>query len=316
MTEPSAAVGTIDVSVLIVNWNAGDLLRRCVASLPEAFAGLAGEAIVVDNGSTDDSLAGLPRVAWLSVLRRADNPGFAVANNVAARQARGRLLLLLNPDTECRPGAIRTLVELAEARPDSAAVGPMLVNPDGSLQRSAWIGFPGLLPALIDALYLWKLAALPAVRRMEPRPAADLAPIDVDHLLGACMLIPRAAWQAVGELDPGYFLFLEETDWCRRARRAGWRIVYAPEAQVMHHGQQSVHRVPSRSAPSYYRGYLRFARRAGAGGARLLALRAVLLLAVVVRLGLWSLRLLGPRHALARRMLAGYLRAFGTIVTA
>jgi len=321
-TSPDAA---IDVSVLVVNHNGGPLLARCVASLPAAMEGLAFEAIVVDNASGDDSLdrlARLPAAPWLKVIRRADNVGFAAATNQAAEAASGEFLLLLNPDTECRPGSIRRLALYLRgqdpgARSPIAAVGPRLVNADGSAQRSAWRGYPGLRSALVDAFYLWKWPALPVVRGLETRlPEGDVGePLDVDHLLGACILIPRRVWSQVGPLDEGYFLFLEETDWCRRAREAGCRIVLLPGAEVLHHGQHSVYQVPELSAPSYYRGYLRFAARGGAAAGRLPLLRLVLLAGILVRLLLWTARLAGGRRALARRMLRGYRAALITVLS-
>ena len=325
--DPTTSETPVAISILIVNYNGGPLLARCVASLSAAADSLSFEAIVVDNASTDDSLqqlAQLPAAPWLTIIRRADNAGFAAATNQAAGIATGDFLLLLNPDTECRPGSIRRLTHYLRgqdpAGPDAvAAVGPRLVNADGSPQRSAWRGFPGLRSALVDACYLWKWPALPIVRGLETRlpdgDSAAAAPLDVDHLLGACILIPRPVWQRVGPLDEGYFLFLEETDWCHRAKAAGLRIVLLPTAEVLHHGQHSVYQVPELSSPSYYRGYLRFARRAGASPARLLLLRAILLTAILMRLLLWTARLAGGRRTLATRMLRGYRAALVTLLS-
>lgn len=347
-----------DLSILIVNFNGGPLLARCLASLPAAVAGRAFEAIVVDNASDDNSLSlverSLPQAPWLTVVRRPDNVGFAAASNQAAALAAGHHLLLLNPDTQCRPGSLATLLAYAEAQstcfetppvatpranpaapaaahqghsavPSPAplgAVGPRLVNADGSAQRSAWRGWPGLGSALVDALYVWKWPWLPGVRTLEARPPAVSGPAarapnhEVDHLLGACILIPRPVWERVGPLDDGYFLFLEETDWCRRARDAGYRIVQLPAAEVLHHGQHSVYQVPEQSSPSYYRGYLRFVRRAGAGPGRLLLLRLILTLGILLRLLLWTTRLAGSRRSLAGRMLRGYAAALGVVLGA
>jgi len=157
-------------------------------------------------------------------------------------------------------------------------------------------------------LYLWKVPDLPLVRGSEVDAGRAAGPIDVDHLLGACMLIPRAAWEAIGPLDEGYFLFLEETDWCRRARGAGYRVCHLPAAEVLHHGEHSVHQVPVRSTVNYYRGLVRFARRGRLGAGQLAALKVVLALGAVVRLGLWTGRLMGSRRGLALGMLSGYAR--------
>lgn len=295
-----------DVSVLVVNWNAGELLVRCVASVPSAAAGLDFEVIVVDNASTDGSVDLLTPAPWLRYVARAHNAGFAAGTNEAARMATGRHLLLLNPDTECQPGSIRALAGYSDAHPAVAALGPRLIYPDGRSQRSAWRGYPGLASALVDAAYLWKLPALPGVSRMELDPAAPSGPAMVDHLLGACILVPAAWWQIVGPLDEGYFLFLEETDWCRRARAAGGCVVYWPEPVVVHHGEHSVYQVPERSTQQYYRSYTRFVRRAGAHRGRLAAVKGAIALAALARLALWAGRWFGRRRALASGMMRGY----------
>ena len=302
-----------DVSVLVVNWNAGQLLADCVDSVAAGLEGLRGEIVVVDNDSTDDSLARLQPRPDLRVVRRGDNAGFAAGTNQAAALASGRYLLLLNPDAACMPGAIRRLVAFLEEHPEAGAVGPRLLNTDGSPQRSCWFGYPDLGSALVDALYLWKLPRLPLARESEPDPQARLRTLAVDHLLGACILTPRAVWDRVGALDEGYFLFLEETDWCRRVRGSGLKVYYEPSATVVHHGEHSVYQVPTSSLPAYYRSYARFRRRSGAGAGEMIALKAVFALAACVRLFLWGARYLVGDRALARRMVRGYGRVLGEI---
>jgi len=304
MSTPVAA----DASVLIVNWNAGRLLHQCLEAIPAALGAMTGEVVVVDNASTDGSVDDVPRAPWLTIARRPDNAGFAAGTNHAARLAGGRYLLLLNPDTACRPDSIATMARFLDANPDVAAVGPRLLHADGRPQRSCWRGYPGVKTALIDALYLWKLPRLPFVRSSEIAPAASGAPLDVDHLLGACMLVPRGAWERVGPLDDGYFLFFEETDWCRRAKAAGYRIAHLPAAVVVHHGEHSVYQAPTSSMVHFYRSFLRFMRRSGRGPLAVAGTKACVAAGVVVRLGLWSWRRLGPRRDLARGMLRGYLR--------
>lgn len=295
-----------DVSVLIVNWNGGELLARCIASLDAGLGTLSADLIIVDNASTDDSLSRIPASQALRIVRRADNPGFAMATNQAAALTRGRYLLLLNPDTECTPGAIERLSAFLDANPDAAAAGPRLVHANGAVQRSCWNGFPDLGSAVIDAFYLWKMPTLPVVRRSELASLHINRPLNVDHLLGACMLIPRHVWDTVGPLDESFFLFFEETEWCRRARRAGYRICYFPDATVVHHGEHSVFQVPARSLPQYYRSYARFLRLDRSDEGRIAILKSIVALAAVIRLGLWGLRLAGPKRQLARRMLSGY----------
>lgn len=307
MAEPA------DVSVIIVNWNACALLAGCLHALL-IQEGVTKQMIVVDNASTDGSVEMMhARFPEVTLLANARNRGFAVANNQGARLAAGRYLLLLNPDTEFPPAGLATLVHFADAHPDAAVIGPRLLNADGTQQRSAWRGFPSQGTALADALYLWKLPWLPISRASELTPNELRLPQPVDHLLGACLLIRRAAWESIGPLDERFFLFLEETDWCRRARAAGWQVLYTPEPGITHFGQQSMRQVPIHSLPHLYRSTCIFYRKQHARpGGGLALLKIIMALAVVVRLGLWTVRYGRATQANARRQaartLAGYAR--------
>jgi len=304
---------SIDVSVLIVNWNAQERLTGCLNSIRQV-TDLQVETIVVDNASTDESVA-LVRAKFpqTRLVLNNENMGFATANNQAAKLARGRYLLLLNPDAEVSPGALDEMVLFSGQNPDVAAIGPRLLNPDGSPQRSGWHGYPGLMTAAIDAFYLWKLPWLPFVRRTELISEPLTSVRSVDHLLGACMLIPREAWDAVGPLDEGYFLFLEETDWCRRARLAGWRLVLLPTVTVVHYGQHSMRQQPSRNLPHLYHSYCRFYRESpGSNRFGIFLLKLTIILAVLIRCVLWLVRALFEGNGLqknrARTMSKGYLQ--------
>lgn len=307
------------VSVIIVNWNARDLLRTCLASLQQQTA--LCEIIVLDNASTDNTL-GMVRAEFPHVTCIASNKnlGFAAGNNLAAKLARGRYMLLLNPDTVVPPSALDKMVAYADAHPEIGALGPELQNPDGSHQRSCWRGFPGLGMAFADALYLWKVPGLGFAVASEYRPEELLESRSVDHLLGACMLIRRAAWAQVGALDESYFLFLEETDWCLRAQHAGWRVVYFPGAHVIHFGQASMRQAPLKNIPQFYNSYVRFYRaNNGQNPLGVNVLKGIIGLGCLIRIGMWQRREnraadAGARE-LARAMTAGYrqtLRELGT----
>lgn len=305
------AVNDPALSILIVNWNAATVLGDCLASLPAGAGRVAYETLVVDNASTDASLPLLrERFPGVQVIANAQNVGFAGANNQAAQAARGRYLLLLNPDTQVRPGALEALVDFAEAHPAAGAIGPRLLNADGTPQRSCWRGFPGLGMALSDALYLWKVPGLPFARRTEYQPTELTAPREVDHLLGAAMLIPRALWAQTGGLDASYFLFLEETDWCYRAQRLGRRCVFLPSAVIVHLGEHSMGQNPARNLPQFYRSYCQFYRKHQAPGpVRRALLKGIIALAALIRLGLWGwrrVRRAGAARDHARAMQAGY----------
>jgi len=302
-----------DVSVLIVNWNAGSVLERCLASLPAALGGLSGEVWVVDNASTDGSPSGIKqRFPEVNLLQNTANSGFAAANNQAAGRACGQYFLLLNPDTVLPPGSLEALWRFAEADPTLGVVGPRLIHADGRFQRSCWRGYPGLGMALTDALYLWKIPQLPLARETEIDPAWLTRPIDVDHLLGACLLIRRKTWEQVGGLDEDFFLFLEETDWCFRARRAGWRVVYNPQVSIIHLGEHSVNQNPQRNLPQFYRSYVQFYRKhASLAPPRVAALKSIIGAAAVVRILLWQFRAWrrpGAPARQARAMQSGYGR--------
>lgn len=306
-----------DVSIIIVNWNTCDLLRDCLESLKRIDPCPAFEICVVDNASTDGSVDTVrSHYPDVRLIANTLNAGFAAANNRGAASARGRYLLLLNPDTVVLPNSLAELVRFADAHPDAGAVGPRLLNSDGSPQRSCWRGRPGITSALVDGLYLWKLPGAPLASRFEIDPGAVQESIEVKHILGACMLIRRAAWDRVGPLDEGFFMYLEETDWCVRATEAGWKIMFNPASVITHHGQQSSHRHPTGGAVYFYRSLCRFVRkhhpgRKGLGRTRIAVLKAIIGGTCVLRIGLWKTRrwLSRGRHsaALCDRMTKGYL---------
>jgi len=264
---------------------------------------------VVDNASTDGSVEAV-RVNYpqVHIISNAKNIGFAAANNQAIAASAGRYVLLLNSDTVVQPGALEDMCAYLETQPEVGAVGSRLLNADGTTQRSCWRGYPGLGSALIDGLYLWRLFPSLVIPD-EVGLVGHQRPQDVDHLLGACILTRRKVIEQVGLLNDGYYLFFEETDWCRRIRNSGWRIIYLPEPRIVHFGQQSMRQIPERTLPSFYASFCRFVRRNGGRwtGLRLLALKVIIAVSVVIRLALWSTRLRRD-SGLSRRMLGGYGR--------
>jgi hypothetical protein len=301
------------LSIIIVNWNGQALLGPCLSSVVQDAKGIPVETWLVDNASTDGSVdlirSSFPQVY---LIENRENVGFGPANNQAAALAGGRYLLFLNPDTELLPGALSSLLTYAEAHPKVGAVGPRILNADRSHQRSCWRGYPGLRMALIDAFYLWKVASLPVVRRFEYFPEELAEPTQVDHLLGACLLIRSEVWQKVGAFDEGFFLFSEETDWCWRAKRAGWQLVYYPYAEVIHYSEHSGRQQPATTLPHLYRSYCRFYRkRYPESRHRMVLLKGTIALASLIRLVLWSFRAWRctaqrEKHSLAQRMIGGY----------
>jgi GT2 family glycosyltransferase len=300
----------VDLSVCIVNWNTREHLRNCLRSIYEDAPAAACQVIVVDNASSDDSVAMVDsEFPQVRLIASTENLGFARANNRAFAVAEGRYLLMLNPDTLVRPGTFDRLVAFADGSADAGVVGPKLLNPDGSLQRSCWRGYPSLRMALVDALYLWRVAPNMSWVRQIEIPEDELKRVlEVDHVLGAAMLVRADVYCRVGGMDEGIFLFLEETEWCFRIQNSGWKVYFVPDAQIVHIGQQSVHKNPERTLPELYGNYVRFYRQHRSDSAvRIAALKGVIAMACLIRVGLWSWRTrsaAGRDHA--RRMRSGY----------
>lgn len=241
------------VSALVVAYNTRDLVLEALASLRlEADV----ESIVVDNASSDGTAdavaAAFPQV---DLVRSPSNLGFAAATNLAARRARAPYLLLLNPDAVLCPGALGLLVGLLDARRSAAAVGPALVYPDGRHQDSAF-HFPGLVQVGLDLFPIDRLAGSRLNGRIRAR-----GPVPIDHPLGACILIRRTAWDDIGPLDEGYFMYVEEVDWCRRARRRGWQVWHHPGAVVRHHAGAATRQAADTMFAQLWRSRLRYYQR-------------------------------------------------------
>lgn len=220
-----------DLSVVILTWNSRALLETCLAALPAATAGRTSETIVVDNGSRDGTaelLAGRPE---LVLIRNPANRGVAPARNQGLRAARGTYVALLDVDTVATPGALATLVAHLEAAARVGLVGPKLVGPDGRLQYSC-----RRFPTLLDKV----LRRLP--ERLGGRVTSDVelrwwdhaSVRPVDYVIGACQVIRRAALADVGLLDERIFYGPEDVDLCLRMHRAGWGVVYVPDAVIVH----------------------------------------------------------------------------------
>ncbi len=237
----------MDLGIVVVSYNTRELTCDCLASVYAALGSgaLQAHVWVVDNASSDGSVEALrARFPQATVLASAANLGFAGATNLGVQQmladgAQPRHLLLLNPDTLVAPDALTLLVDWLDRTPDAAVAGAQLCYADGSFQHGAF-HFPTLLMALFDfvpAHYRVRESWLNG--RYPRRLYARGEPFAIDHPLGAAMLVRWQAWEQVGALDEGYFMYCEEIDWCMRARSAGWRCGCVPRARVTHLGGQS-----------------------------------------------------------------------------
>jgi GT2 family glycosyltransferase len=276
-----------DLSVVIVNYNALAYVQRCLDSLAEGAAGLWWEAVVVDNASRE---GGVERLAQdypnARVIRRAANGGFAVGVNAGIAAARADVVLLLNPDTVVRPGALLRMLGYLREHPDIGVLGPRIENPDGTLQLSCR-SFPTFWTGLFNRYSL--LTRLLPGNRFSARYLLtywDHASIrDVDWLSGAAMMIPRQTFDRVGRFDEGYFFAIEDVDFCRRVHDAGLRVVYFPDATVMHAIGGSARTAPNRVILARHRGMWRYYRRhlRPRGGTVRLALDAVTAAGIAAR---------------------------------
>jgi GT2 family glycosyltransferase len=268
------------ISVVIVSWNTRDLLLECLESIAESSVGIACETFVVDNASTDDSVAAVrARFPQVRLMANAENVGFSRANNQAICQSTGRYVLLLNPDTKVLPGALETLARYLTEHPAVGAVGARILNSDGTLQSSCY-------PAPTLARELWRLLHLDAlmpfgIYRMEDW---DIRiPRKVDSLLGACIMARREALESAGLLDEDYFFTGEEIDLCRRLYRANWPIFWVPQAQIIHYGGQSSKLVAQSTFLRLYHGKILYFRKQHSAFAAALY-KLVLFIATLARL--------------------------------
>ncbi|MBI3909606.1 MAG: glycosyltransferase family 2 protein [Armatimonadetes bacterium] len=272
---------TPDITVIIVSWNTCDYLRRCLASLPRAVAAPERLCVhVVDNGSTDGTLEMVrSEFPWVRLDAAGENLGFARANNRALKACCTEYALLLNPDTEVRPGALDRLVAFMEREPRAGAAGPTLLNTDGSLQK-AGDAFPTLIREVLCAPGLRSLRWLDGWRhRLTFQRRSFDHVVEVDGVLGACVLVRRAVWEQVGLLDERFFMYYEEIDWYRRMRAAGWQVFYVPEVVVVHHGGKSSGQRGLENSRIYFRSrYLYFRKHHGLLQAGLIALLNAMLL--------------------------------------
>ena len=249
----------VDLSIVIVSWNVRDLLRRCLQSVvteaqpgPDDGAFRIGdwevEILVVDNASTDGSSEMVrDEFPQIHLIANDENRGFTAANNQGLALSQGRYLLLLNPDTEIVGDALAAMIGYAQANSEAGALGPRLLNTDGSPQSSRR-RFPTFFTALVESTVVqewWDDNRI--LRRYYMADTPDDAIQRVDWVVGACLLARRQAYEQVGGLDEGFFMYSEELDWCRRIKSAGWEIVYLPTATIIHHeGKSSEQVVPAR----------------------------------------------------------------------
>jgi N-acetylglucosaminyl-diphospho-decaprenol L-rhamnosyltransferase len=273
----------MDLSVITVSYNTRDLLRGCLDSVISTLGSrLEYELLVVDNASTDDSVAmvrdSFPQAHLFDNL---DNRGFAAGSNQAIAESSGRYVILLNPDTVVREGALDGMVRLLEEHGDVGVVGPKLLFPDGSFQHSAF-SFPSLAMIFLDFFPLHHRLSNSRANGRYPRRLYEMGePFPIDHPLGAALMVRRQVIDEVGPLDEKFFMYCEEIDWCMRIKDAGWQIVCWPQAEIVHYVGQSTEQFRDKMYVALHKSRLRlYGKHYGSGFRR--AARWL------VTLGVWS----------------------------
>jgi GT2 family glycosyltransferase len=248
---------TPTLSIVIVNYNAREHLENCVQSLLASPPAIPHEIVVVDNASTDGSVAAVcARWPHTIIVEQRTNSGFAAGNNAGIRVAKGTLVLLLNNDTLVPPGAIDRLVERLTAHPDAAVAGPRLVDAAGVAELSFGpmiSPFTELRQKIVMSLHAARVAPVSAwVERATRRERY------VDWVSGACLLVRREAAEQAGLLDERYFLYTEDVDFCAAIRQQGRRVLFTPAAEIVHLRGRSRATAPAAMDAAYRRSHLAF----------------------------------------------------------
>jgi N-acetylglucosaminyl-diphospho-decaprenol L-rhamnosyltransferase len=305
----------MDISVLIVNWNSRDFLRRCLLSLDSNITNEAFEVIVVDNASYD-GCAEMLRSEFPAVrfIQSTENIGFARGNNLAAAHATGDYLLLLNSDTEVIGTAVQDLLACVETRADAGVVGAKLLNTDLSIQTSCVQAFPSIINQLLDTRSLYTI--FPRWALWGNHVLVDGSTVAaVEGISGACMMLRRTVFERLGGFSTRYFMYGEDMDLCYRAKQIGLTNYYLGMATIVHHGGQSTSTKSDKqfSAVMMKESTLKFLR-AHRGGAYALAFKCATAAAALCRLGLIGVAMLLPLADDRRRGLSLALAKWSRIL--
>lgn len=291
----------MDLSILIVNWNTRELLRDCLQSVYAGLGALRAEVIVVDNASADGSADMVDACFSRATLIRNDaNVGFAAANNQAMKIARGRHLLLLNSDTIVHGDVLSRSVQYLDENSQVGMMGCKVLNADGTTQMTC-SRYPSFLNLLLQTTGANRVARIPWLQRyqMLDWQRDDERPVEV--VSGCYLMIRRAALDAIGGMDESFFLYGEETDWCRRCADAGWDLRFAPVGTITHFGSGSSRQLNHQRDVLLSEGTVRLHRKHG-GTLPAIALWLLLLGFNASRSVFWSLRtaVSGSRQDLER----------------
>jgi GT2 family glycosyltransferase len=295
----------MDLSIIIVNWNTRDMLRNCLASIP-GQSDIASEVIVIDNASGDGSAAMVAaEFPGVRLIRNNANLGFATATNQGLRVASGRYLLLLNSDTLVLGDVLADSVRYMDAHGDVGMMGCRVLNEDGTTQTTC-SRFPSFVNLLLQTLGLNRLSRPRWLQRYQMLDWARDDEREVEVISGCYLVARRSAVDRIGLLDEAFFLYGEETDWCRRCADAGWKLVFAPVGSIVHFGSGSSRQWNYRRDLMLSEGTVRLHRKHG-GRPAAVSVWLLLLLFNLSRSAYWSLRAVADSSGSARSR-AGHFR--------
>ncbi len=285
----------MDLSIVIVNRNTKELLLACIKSIYATVPPFSFEVWVVDNASSDGSVDAVGHAfPDVRCIKNDRNLGFAKANNLAIRLARGRYVVLLNTDTVLKPSALATIVYFMNSNQNVAICGGQLLNGDGSLQNSI-----ASVPTLATELLNKSLLRLLFPKRYPGKESRFDHPMEVDSIIGACMVVSKKAIDSVGLLAASYFFFFEETAWCLSMKKNGWRIFFHPQARIYHLQGQTAKKNAVAARIEYWKSRYIFFRK-HYSPAKLIFLRVGLVVKLCISLVLQLIASLASRNARTR----------------
>jgi GT2 family glycosyltransferase len=306
-----------DLSIIIINWNSAEFVKKCLASVYANVENLRFEVIVVDNASFDDCEKMLEdEFSDVKFIQSSKNMGFAGANNLAFKSSCGRNILFLNPDTEIVGPAIQQMVAFLENTPQAGIVGCKLLNSDYSKQTSCIQPFPSILNQAFDSEFLATVFPNASIWGRRPLQENDDRPAVVEVISGACLGIKRDTFENIGLFTPDYFMYAEDCDLCYKAKQAGWQAYYLSRATVIHYsGRSSDLKPESNFASVMMRQSLLKFMRARRGKVYAAAYRATIALVSLCRLLLLGVLMAfakgRPQHQTISRAFNKWGKVFG-----
>lgn len=240
----------ISLSIIIVNYNTGDLLYKCLDSIKDKIKNIDHQVIIVDNASSDNSWKIVNKFLEYTLIRNEKNIGFGECNNRILKTIKSKYILLLNPDTELTEGSIEKMLEFMQTHQKVGIIGPKVLYPNGRLQRTAFL-FPTVFSILLGILFLNKLFPKSKIFNKQNFGHWNYHNIrEVDAVSGCCLLLRKKVYDNIGGLDEDYLFFYDDIDFCKRAKNNNWKVVFFPKNTIYHFGGGSF--TTDRYIPVYF----------------------------------------------------------------